>query len=51
MRQVRIYAVKPLDPLGRQHKAANKFAGGSRLKKSVGGPGAPGAKLKRRATN
>ncbi|KAL7409442.1 putative oligosaccharyltransferase [Mrakia frigida] len=44
---VRIYAVKPLDPLGRQHKAANKFESGTRLKKAS--TAAP--KLKRRATN
>ncbi|BGP39702.1 oligosaccharyl transferase stt3 subunit [Rhodotorula kratochvilovae] len=30
---VRIYAVKPEDPLGREHRAANAFAGGKRRKK------------------
>ena len=31
---VRIYEVKKEDPLGREHKAANAFASGKRLKKS-----------------
>jgi dolichyl-diphosphooligosaccharide--protein glycosyltransferase len=51
--QVRIYAVKDLDPLMRSHKAANAFEAGKRLKKSKAlGPGGKKApKAKRRATD
>ncbi|GAA6053100.1 hypothetical protein JCM3770_000384 [Rhodotorula araucariae] len=36
---VRIYAVKPEDSLGREHRAANAFAGGKRRKKVTQLPG------------
>ncbi|CDZ98017.1 oligosaccharyl transferase stt3 subunit [Phaffia rhodozyma] len=43
---VRIYAVKPLDPLGRKHKAANAFSTGKRLKKTTAA--SPGVKKRQR---